>query len=79
MVRHQVEDISVDGVEVFVSIETVGEPEGLAEKIHLHAHDAAARALQAVQEGKLPEDCDGLQIRVDWEGVIAGEYGGVGD
>lgn len=77
MAYYKTEGISFDGLDISVSIETEGVPEGLAEKVHLHGHDAVARALQAIKEGELPDDCDGLGFRIDWEGVIAGEYGEV--
>lgn len=74
MTHYRNAGITIDGVDIAVTIETEGEPEGRAEKVHLHAHDAAARALQALAEGKPPDECDGLGIGIDWEGTLAGDY-----
>lgn len=74
MTDYRANGISADGVDIEVSVETSGEPEAHAEKVHMHVQDAAARAIQALETGELPADCDGIGIVIDWEGVLAGEY-----
>lgn len=79
MVELATESITTEGVEIMVSIETEGVPEGLAEKVHMATQDAAARALQAVAEKKHPDKCDGIGITIDWDGVIKNQYGDYGE
>lgn len=57
-----------DGTDVSVTIETRSEEsDAEAETVHMHAHDAAVRAMQAIAERQHPDECDGTNIRTDWE------------
>jgi len=51
--------------DVEVTIKTEG-PEQDAETVHMHAVDEIAKALEATEERRHPEDCSGHFIKVDW-------------
>lgn len=73
MVRHLHRGIGLPGDEapdVTVDLVVEGEDEDVADKVLLHAKDAAVRALQAYHEGQHPEDCDGIPLTVDWDAVV---------
>ncbi|MFC6766034.1 hypothetical protein [Natrinema soli] len=60
------EGITADGVDVEVSITVEGEEEA-AETVHMQAHDEIAKALQAIQNGSVPSECDGMPWSVGFE------------
>lgn len=55
-----------DAPDVTVDITVEGD-EDAAQTVLLHSKDQIVRAMQAVSEGKPPEDCDGAMVSVDWE------------
>lgn len=72
MVALSNDGISIEGgPDVTFSLRTEGEPERQIQLIHLHAHDAAVRAMQAFREGKHPDDCRGIGSTVNWDTVLS--------
>lgn len=67
MVKHVVDGITHDGIDIEVSITTEGDPEQIAEKIHMYVHDAAARAVKGMADGTHPDETEGLGIMVDFD------------
>ena len=61
--------IKVGGVDVTVDI-TTQEREKEAETVHLHAHDAAVRALQAIAHRRPPDECNGMGVGVNWDRIF---------
>jgi len=51
--------------DVTVTIETEG-PEEDAETVHIHAVDQIAKALEALDEKKHPDECSGYFYTPDW-------------
>lgn len=68
------EGISVDGLDVEMSISTEGD-EDVAELAHVHALDEAVRAMQAIRDECDPNQTDGAGYAVDWEGVFEEDEG----
>lgn len=60
-------NITVGDIEVDI---TTRGPEDEAEAAHLHTHDQAVRALQAIKNQKPPEECNGIGVTVNWEKKI---------
>ena len=58
--------------EVEVTVKTEG-PEDEGEKVHMHVIDEAAKAMQAFDEEKHPDECDGQMFSVDWGSVFSDE------
>jgi len=69
MTEHKVTGLGRETDPVSVDIEVEGEHEDMVEKVFMHAKDEAVRAIQAYQNGELPEDCEGLGYSVKWESV----------
>lgn len=65
------EGISVDGLDVEMSISTEGDQD-VAELAHMHVLDEAVRALQALRDECDPNQADGAGFAVDWEGLFEG-------
>jgi hypothetical protein len=65
--------ISVDDSDIEVSVKAAGVPGGHVEAVQMHAVDQIIRALQAVRDGKPPEECEGAEFRIDWETVLESE------
>jgi len=65
----QYETSGISNGDVEVTIKTEG-PENQAEKVHMHGHEAIVRALQAFDEQKHPDECDGLPFSVAWDRVL---------
>lgn len=66
MTRIRTYAIEVEGSDVQVTIETEGDAEKDAEKVHLHAHDQAVRAMQALRDGTTPDEAEGIGISIDF-------------
>ena len=66
MTEFTTEGIVVEDGDVEVDISVKGD-EKAAETVMLHIHDEAVKALNAVSEGKHPDDCDGYIVRPDWD------------
>lgn len=58
--------------DVEMTVTTRG-PENEAEKVHMHTIDEAAKAMQAFDEGKHPDKCDGQMFSVAWNEVFGEE------
>jgi hypothetical protein len=67
MAKYKTEGVNVGSVTASL---TVKGPEDEAEKVKMHAHDELVKAMQAFDEGKHPDECDGLPFSVAWERVI---------
>lgn len=66
-----VTDIAVnDDTDITVDIHVDGDPEAIAEKVLMHAHDEAVRALQAFEKGQHPNECEGVGFSVAWDRVL---------
>lgn len=63
------EGITVDGVDVEVSITTSDDNEKAGDAVHLYAHNAAVRAMRAVKNGGYPEEHDGIGMVNDWDRI----------
>lgn len=63
MAKFSNEGIMVGDIEI--DITTKG-PDSEAEAVHLHTHDQAVRAAQAVLEEQPPEECDGIGMGINW-------------
>jgi len=67
MAKYKASGIKVGNVEASLTVEG---PEDEAEKVKIHAHDELVKAMQAFEESKHPDECDGLPFGVAWERVI---------
>lgn len=54
-----------DDHDVEVTLATEGD-EIAMESVHMHVHDAAVRAMQALIEERPPDECEGY-IDIDWD------------
>lgn len=59
-----------DAHDVTGDITVEGTDEGKADKVLIHAKDEIVRAMQALEEGKHPEECDGTGVSINWDGVL---------
>jgi hypothetical protein len=64
--RINAEDITEDGSGVEVDL-TVDGPQEAAEAVYMHALDQTKRAIQAVNNGKEPSECHGIDVEIDWD------------
>lgn len=59
--------------EIKVTLEAEG-PEDDVQPVMAHLHDQTIRVLQAMENEKPPEDCEGM-YEIDWDGIFAEEVG----
>ena len=73
MVRHDQRGISLpddDAPDVTMDIAVYGDDVEAVEKTLMHAKDQGIRAMQALNTGEHPDDCDGGPMRVAWDRVL---------
>jgi len=63
-----------DAAGITMSIRVQGDDERAIERVYHHAKDAGIRAMQALNEGKHPDDVEGAPIGINWESIL--EEGG---
>lgn len=62
--------------DVEFAVTAEGDDEEVVEKVALAAREAGVRALQAFDEGKHPDECDGVPVSIDWEAKLADDEDG---
>jgi len=70
MANFRNEKMTVGDIEM--TVETDG-PEDMAEMVHMHVMDEAAKAMQAVENDEHPDECDGQMFSVNWDDIIDSE------
>lgn len=67
--RYTHDTITIEGVNIDVSLTVEGKPEPAAEAVDAHIVDAAARGLEAIRDGKPPSECEGA-YEIDWDTIL---------
>lgn len=83
-------DVKAEGVtvehpesDIYVDLKVTGSPEEDVNNVAHHTKDQAVRAMNALAEGKHPDDVEGTNIDVAWDRITGadeddGDVGGVG-
>lgn len=56
--------------DVTFAVEAEGDDEDVVEAVAMAAREGGVRALQAFDEGKPPDECDGVPVSFDWESKL---------
>ena len=67
--------ITTEGADFSVDLSVEGGDESAVNNAALYLKEHAARIAQAHAEGKPPEECDGIGVAFNWEGVFDAEGG----